>query len=368
MHIAIVINTSWNIYNFRMGLINALLKDGHSITAIAPYDIYAENLKRVGCQYEAVLLDNKGANPFRDIAFTKQLFQIYRRIKPDAILQYTIKPNIYGTVAATLLGIPVINNVSGLGTVFLRDNFSSRIAHLLYKVAFIFPKKVFFQNEDDLQLFIKRNLVNKRITDVLPGSGIDLNVFFPQPFKRNSVFTFLVIARLIYDKGIVEYAEAIRALRKQNINAKFQLLGFKDASPLGIPEELLQGWIDEGLIDYLGTADDVRPFIEKADCIVLTSYREGTPRTLLEAISMAKPVLATNVPGCRETVDDGENGLLCQVRDAGDLADKLKTMIYMQDKDLERMGKKSREIAETRFNESIIIGKYLQVLKEIVKE
>lgn len=367
MHIAIVVNTSWNIYNFRLGLIKAFLKEGHSVTAIAPYDAYADRLKHAGCQYEAVALDNKGANPLKDLLFTKELYQIYRRIKPDIVLQYTIKPNVYGTLAARLLAIPVVNNVSGLGTVFLRENIASKVAHWLYRLSFRFPKKVFFQNEDDRQLFLKRKLVKSHLTDVLPGSGVDLNAFHPSPFKRNDTFTFLVIARLIYDKGIVEYVEAIRSLKQQNVQANFQLLGFKDISPLGIPEELLQSWIDEGLIDYLGTTHDVRPFIHDADCIVLASYREGTPRTLLEAISMAKPVLATDVPGCRETIEDGKNGLLCEVKNSVDLAEKLKTMIYLQDTELENMGKKSREIAETKFNEAIIIQRYLQVLQEVKK-
>ncbi|MES2732396.1 MAG: glycosyltransferase family 4 protein [Bacteroidota bacterium] len=368
MHIAIVVNTAWNIYNFRLGLIKAFLKEGHSVTAIAPYDTYVEHLKNAGCQYKSVVLDNKGANPLRDLAFTHELYVIYKQVRPDVILQYTIKPNVYGTLAASLLGIPVINNVSGLGTVFLRHNLASRIAHILYKLSFRFPKKVFFQNEDDKQLFLKRKLVKEQITAVLPGSGVDLSAFTPQPFKRNTVFTFLVIARLIYDKGIVEYADAIRTLRSQNIQATFQLLGFKDVSPLGIPEELLQSWIDEGLIEYLGTADDVRPFINQADCVVLASYREGTPRTLIEAISMAKPVLATDVPGCRETIEDGENGLLCQVKDSDDLAEKLKKMIYFNDVELERMGQKSRELAEKKFNENIIILEYLKVLREIEKK
>jgi glycosyltransferase involved in cell wall biosynthesis len=261
----------------------------------------------------------------------------------------------------------VINNVSGLGTVFLRENLASGIAHILYHAFFRFPKKVFFQNEDDRQLFLKRRLVKASITAVLPGSGVDLNAFRPQPFKRNETFTFLVIARLIYDKGIVEYAEAIRQLKSENVRANFQLLGYKDGSPLGIPEEMLQSWIGDGLIEYLGTAVDVRPYIRQADCVVLASYREGTPRTLLEAISMAKPVLTTNVPGCREAIEDGKNGLLCQVKDSGDLAEKLKKMITLKDDELKSMGQKSREIAEKKFNEQIIIQEYREALGEIEK-
>lgn len=362
MRIAIVINASWNIYNFRMGLIRAFLETGHEVYAIAPPDEYSERLVKAGCHYIPVNLDNKGSHPVKDLSYTFSLYKVYKKIRPDAILHYTIKPNIYGTIAASLLGLKIINNVSGLGTVFLKDNFTSRFAHLLYRLTFGLPEKVFFQNPDDRTLFIKRGLVKKSITDVLPGSGIDLQKFKPLPFSRNKAFTFLLIARLLYDKGIVEYIEAIRLLRKRGLLCHFQLLGFKDKSSSGIPETLLNEWIDSGLIEYLGTTDNVTHFINQADCIVLPSYREGTPRTLLEAGALAKPLIATRVPGCTEIVEHEFNGFLCEMKNPSDLASQMQRMSVLDNSILLQMGKASRQKVEEKFDEALVIDKYMEAL------
>jgi len=362
MRIAIVINTSWNIYNFRKGLIKNLLKQGHEVFAIAPQDDYSEKLKNLGCHYVPVSLDNKGSNVKKDFIFLLDLYFIYKKIKPDIILHYTIKPNVYGTIAAYLRGIPCINNVSGLGTVFLRDNWTSKIALTLYKIAFLFPKKVFFQNKDDKALFIKKRLIKRELTDILPGSGIDLNHFKPAPFIKNETFTFLLIARLLFDKGIIEYIKAIKTLRRMGVPAHFQLLGLIDHSHLGITQEDLNSWIKEGLIEYLGFTEDVRPSIYKADCIVLPSYREGTPRTLLEAASLAKPIIATNVPGCTEIVVDEVNGFLCEVKNPRDLAYKMIKMIELSTEEIKEMGVQSRKQVERKFDEKEVISKYNEAL------
>jgi glycosyltransferase involved in cell wall biosynthesis len=362
MRIAVVINTSWNIYNFRMGLVQALLNAGHEVWAIAPPDEYSAKIEEAGCRYYPVALDRKGVHPFNDLKYTYNLFKIYREIHPDAVLHYTIKPNIYGTAAARLLGIPVINNVSGLGTVFLSGRKNLFIAQWLYRFAFRFPKKVFFQNPDDQHLFVNRKLVKPQITDVLPGSGIDPEKFAPGPFARNPVFTFLLIARLLYDKGIVEYIEAIKLLRAKGIPAHFELMGFIDPGPSGIPEAQLRQWIDEDLVTYLGTTSDVRPAIQRADCIVLPSYREGTPRTLLEAACLAKPIIATRVPGCVEVVQDEVNGFLCEAKNPADLASRMERIIALDDQALQRMGEASRELVLSKFDEKFVIKKYFDAL------
>jgi glycosyltransferase involved in cell wall biosynthesis len=282
-------------------------------------------------------------------------------------LHYTIKPNIYGTIAASWLNIPVINNVCGLGTMFLKDNLLSKVAILLYRIAFRFPKKIFFQNDDDRQLFLKRRIVSKKVSDLLPGSGIDTQIFSPSKASaKKNKFTFLLISRLIYDKGILEYIEAIDVLKKEGIDAKFQLLGPIDVKhKRGIPEEMIQTWIEKGQVEYLGTTEDVRSFIENADCVVLPSYREGTPKTLLEAASMGKPIVATNVPGCNNVVVDGENGYLCNLRDSNDLALKMKNMLSLDNEEREKMGLKSREYVITNFDESLVINKYLESIEKI---
>lgn len=365
MRIAIVLNTSWNIYNFRMNFVTALLKQGHEVHTIAPHDEYSRHLVDAGCIYHPVKMDSRGANPIKDSALIVELFMIYRRVKPDIVLHYTIKPNVYGSLAAAMLRIPVVNNVCGLGTAFLKRNLVSLFAIILYKVSFRFADKVFFQNPDDLQLFIRYKLVSSNAADILPGSGIDLGRFKPVAFKRNKKFTFLLISRLITDKGILEYIEAVRRLKAAGIEATFQLLGAKDPEhKRGIKESVIQQWIDSGTIEYLGTTDDVRTFISKADCIVLPSYREGTPRTLLEAASSAKPIIATNVPGCNHVVEDQVNGLLCRIKDAADLAEKMRSMSAMEDARLKEFGVNGRARMEGRYDEILVIRKYMAALDE----
>ena len=364
MRVAIVLNTSWNIYNFRMNFISALIERGFEVHTIAPLDEYSKLLEEAGCIHHALRMDSRGANPIKDSALIVELFTIYRRVKPDMILHYTIKPNVYGTIAASLLKIPVVNNVCGLGTVFLKDDLVSAVAMFLYKISFRFATKVFFQNPDDLKLFLDRKLVPENVVDLLPGSGIDLAKFQPMQYKRNTKFTFLLVSRLITDKGVLEYIEAVQKLQAAGLNARFQVLGAMDPKhKRGIQTDVIEGWINAGTIEYLGVTDDVRPFIENADCIVLPSYREGTPRTLLEAASSSKPIIATNVPGCNHVVTDNYNGLLCNIKDANDLASKMQEMASLDSATLQQFGRNGRIKMEAEYDEAIVINKYLQTLE-----
>jgi glycosyltransferase involved in cell wall biosynthesis len=367
MKIAIVLNTSWNIYNFRLGLIKALLAEGHQVLAIAPADDYTGKLIQAGCQFEEVKMDSRGANPLKDIALTYELFRIYKRQNPDVILQYTIKPNIYGTFAATILGIPVINNVCGLGTAFLNKNLVSKIAIAMYKLAFRFPKLVFFQNNDDKAFFLNSKLITKVNIDVLPGSGININEFVPQNKTYSEApFTFLLISRLIYDKGIIEYINAIKMLKSKGVNAKFQLLGQIDTKHArGIAKEVVDQWIEQDAVEYLGMVEDVKPFINNSDCVVLPSYREGTPRSLLEAASSGKPIVATNVAGCNNVVNHNVNGFLCEPKNAEDLATKMEEMLHLDPDTIKKMSIASRQIAVNKFSERIVIDKYLDSISKV---
>ncbi len=366
MRIAIVINTSWNIYNFRMNFVKALIEQGHEVHTIAPEDEYTHLLTEIGCIHHIVYMDSRGANPFKDFALVIELTMLYMKVKPDVILHYTIKPNVYGSMAAAIARIPAINNVCGLGTVFLKEGLVSKIAKLLYKISFRFPKKVFFQNPDDLQLFLDKKIIEKEKTDLLPGSGIDLKKFEPAPFKRNSTFTFLVVSRILFDKGIIEYINAIKILRAKGIKAKFQLLGAKDPEhKRGIPLVDIQTWIAEGLIEYLGKTNDVRPYLSAADCVVLPSYREGSPRSLMEAAAMAKPIVTTNVAGCNQVVVNGFNGLLCESHNAEDLADKMLKMMKLSDPSLQLMGECGRRKMETEFSDTIIVERYNNAIQKL---
>lgn len=368
MKVAIVLNTSWNIYNFRMNFVRTLLKKGYEVHTIAPTDGYTHYLTAAGCHHHPIRMDSRGINPLKDFALILELRGIYKKVKPDIILHYTIKPNVYGSIAAALLRIPTVNNVCGLGTVFLTKNLLSAIALTLYRWSFRFPKKVFFQNPDDRDLFISKKLVPASSADLLPGSGIDLTRFTPETYSRNKKFTFLLISRLITDKGILEYVDAVKRLQAQGLDARFQILGAKDPKhKRGIPLRTISKWIDDRTIEYLGTAEDVQPFIKAADCIVLPSYREGTPHTLLEAASCGKPIVTTDVPGCHQVVENNYNGLLCKLKDAEDLAEQMKRMALLDDNSLQQFGLNGRRKMEKEFNESIVIDKYLKTISEFQK-
>ncbi len=363
MIIGITINRSWNIYNFRRGLIESLLAHGHQVVAIAPDDGYGEMLEDLGCIFHPVKMDNKGSNPLKDSLLAYQLYQIYKSTRLDIVLQYTIKPNIFGSIAANWCGIPSICNVTGLGTVFIHENLTAKVAKQLYKNAFRFPSHVFFQNKDDQKIFLDRKMVKENKTSLLPGSGVNTTHFSPEERPKNKKFTFLLVARMLYDKGILEYVEAIKMLREKGIDAKFQLLGeFDYSSGLGIYKVKVDYWEEEGLVEYLGSTDDVRPFIHEADCVVLPSYREGTPRSLLEAASQGKPLIATDVPGCRETVVNDFNGFLCKVKDAQDLSYKMEKMLTASASYIKFMGDNSRQLAISKFDENIVIQRYHEAI------
>jgi glycosyltransferase involved in cell wall biosynthesis len=275
-------------------------------------------------------------------------------------------------LASALSGVPYINNVAGLGAVFIGGGWLKRFVSILYKLAFKNSSKVFFQNKDDLELFLKNKLISRQLTGVLPGSGINLNHFAPinvsLGLTLNRPFKFLLIARMLKDKGVVEFVNAAQMLKESGMKAEFSLLGFLDVqNPAAISTEQMRTWTEQGFVKYLGTSDDVREHIAQADCIVLPSYREGTPRSLLEAAAMAKPIIATNVVGCKEVVVDGENGLLCEAKNALDLASKMKEIFLFSDGERKVMGEKGRRKMEQEFDELFVIQKYIEAIDLVLK-
>ncbi len=366
--ITICSNTSWYLYNFRKGLIKALVRD-YEVILISPIDDYSKRLKDLGCKHYNIKLDNKGTNPIRDINLMYQFYQLFTQIKPDILLIFTIKPNIYGGIIAKFLDIPTINVISGLGTVFLDNKISSQIARWLYKVSFS-GNRVLFENLDDSMEFIKQNLINKNQVTLIPGSGIDTELFKPKlnlkRFNRN--ITFLLIARLIKDKGIVEYIEAIKIIKKRYPNTKFKILGaYYFDNPSSISKDEVDCWVAEGLIEYLGYTDAVLEEIEKVDCIVLPSYREGLSRVLLEAASMLKPIITTDVAGCKEVVEDNYNGFLVPPKDSKSLANAMEKMIKLSPKERYIMGILGRLKVIDEFEEKIVIKKYLSIIISCLK-
>jgi glycosyltransferase involved in cell wall biosynthesis len=370
LRVILVCNTSFAIYTYRQGLIRTLVAHGVDVTVIAPRDRTTELLAGMGCRFIELAVASKGTNPFADLRTLWQLFWLYRSMRPHIVFHYTIKPNIYGSVAACLAGVASVAVTTGLGYVFIQQSRAAEVAKRLYRFAFRFPREVWFLNRDDERAFVEQNLlVHPERARLLHGEGVDLDQFAPAPLPERAArgeFVFVLIGRLLWDKGIGEYVDAARRLRERYPLARFQLLG-----PLGVdnPSALsradVDAWQQEGIVEYLGEAHDVRPVIAAADCVVLPSYREGVPRTLMEAAAMCRPVVATDVPGCREVTEHGVNGLLCEVRNVESLAAQLARMLDMSDAERRAMGERGRQKVASEFDERLVIERYKDLLKNL---
>lgn len=370
--VVIALNAAWNLVNFRAGLIRALVAAGYEVVAVAPPDEYVPQLEQLGCRYVPLPMDNQGTHAGRDLLLFGRFWRLLARERPAVYLGYTVKPNVFGSLAAHSLGIPVINNIAGLGAVFIKDSWLTGFVRGLYRLALWRSAKVFFQNEDDRRLFIEWKLVQSNVTDRLPGSGVDLAKFAAGAVSSLSAqgrggMRFLLVARMLWDKGVGEYVEAARLVRSRHPTAEFCLLGPLDVqNPAAISRTQMEEWVAEGVVTYLGVTEDVRSHLAEADCVVLPSFREGVPRTLLEAAAMSRSIITTNTTGCREVVDDGVNGLLCRVRDAENLAEKMEQMILLSREARIEMGRRGREKTEREFDEKFVIQKYLDAIQEIL--
>lgn len=367
MHILLTVNAAWNIWNFRRPVVEALIADGHSVTVLAPRDGSVADLENLGCRFRPLEMSVKGLNPLQDLRLMRRFKRIFRSERPDVILSYTIKNNIFGAMAAKAFNIPFIPNVTGLGTAFLSGGVLQTVAEGLYRKAFGPLSHVFFQNSDDRDLFLERRLVQTNQTQLLPGSGIDLGRFSAAEYPaENEAPVFLMIARLLRDKGVLEYVEAARQVQDQVPGARFQLLGATGSeNRTAIDRETVSAWEAEGLVEYLGTTSDVRPHIATAHCMVLPSYREGAPRTLIEAAAMARPLIATDVPGCRAVVTHGASGFLCEVKSGDSLAQACFDFIALPRADQIKMGQAGRAKMEAEYNDAIVVTAYKQAITEI---
>jgi glycosyltransferase involved in cell wall biosynthesis len=364
MRILLTVNLAWNILNFRMGIVRALVQAGHDVSVLAPGDGAA--LEAGGVRHIPLEMDAKGLNPLSGLAMAARMTRHFREERPDVILSWTIKNNIFGAMAAQRIGVPFIPNVSGLGTAFLSGGALQFVAQTLYRRAFRPLDTVFFQNSEDRDLFTDRNLVTPAQAQLLPGSGIDLAHFSPAPIPDTPP-VFLMVARLLRDKGVAEFAQAARSVRARHADATFSLLGALDAdNRSAIPEALLRAWEAEGIIRYLGTAPDVRPHIAAAHCVVLPSYREGAPRTLIEAAAMARPVIATDVPGCRAVVEDGVTGLLCEARNGNSLAEACMRFLELPAAARTAMARAGRARMESTYDETLVVQAYLAAIDRAV--
>ena len=322
-------------------------------------------MRDLGVERIAIEIDRAGLNPLADLRLLARYRSLLKRLMPAAYLSYTIKPNIYGSFAAASLGIPALPNVSGLGTAFIRGGPLQAIVTRLYRMGFARAPAVIFQNDEDRRLFVDRRMVRNNQVRVLPGSGVDLERFTPAPLPAGPP-VFLFIGRLLRDKGVVEFVEAARSLKPELPLARFQLLGGLDeGNRTAIGQGEIASWVAEGVVEHLGTTDDVRPFIAGATAVVLPSYREGLPRSLLEAAAMARPLVASDVPGCREVVEDGVNGYLCAARDVASLSEAMRRLANLPPDEQLAMGEAGRRRVQERYSEAFVIRAYLDILAEV---
>lgn len=352
--IMIIAGLGRSLVLFRGDLIKEWQNLGHEVVAAAPGEEVKGDLEQWGVRYEPVPLKRAGLNPIKDIFLVLFLIRLLRREKPDYLFLYTIKPVIYGSLAARFLpACRVYSMVTGLGYAFTasqgRTGALKKMVTLLYRVALTGNRRVFFQNSDDAGEFVKSGILAENKVALVNGSGVNLDYYYRDSLPEGPV-TFLLIARLLKEKGIVEYVEAARMVKEKYPQAVFKMIGWPlPGDPAAIEPELVEKWKKEGIVEILGETDDVRPYIAGASVYVLPSYREGTPRTVLEAMAMGRPVITTDAPGCRETVTEGVNGFLVPVKDAGALAEVMEKFILEPELVLS-MGRAGRRIAEDKYD------------------
>ena len=364
-----IANTSYNLYNFRLPLLRNLKNKGYNVILSTPEDEYTPILKKEFKFYPLKKLERKSLNPLKDLMFLAELLSLLKKVKPDLVVNITIKPNIWGNIACKLLKIPSISIITGLGYAFIEKKFPVyQIVKLLYRIALKHPKKVIFQNPDDAELFIREKLVEPEKVKVILGSGVDLEYFKPSGKKKEKSLTvFGYAGRLLWDKGIRELIEAIKILKKKGYSFEVYILGKPDkGNPKSVPMEEIFKWEKEGLITYKGFSKDVRPFLEEIDCFIYPSYREGVPRAILEAMAMEKPIITTNVPGCKETVIDGYNGFLVPSKDVQALAEAMERCLKMKYIQLKHIGIKSKCLANEKFTLNKVIEEYISIIENIL--
>jgi glycosyltransferase involved in cell wall biosynthesis len=374
--ILIVANTGFAIYGFRLNLMKSLVSQGWEVVALANDEAdFGDKVGKHGIRFINLPIDHKGMNPFRDLRFLMNLRKIYSREKPTLVHHFTIKPTIFGSIAAKLAGVSgIVNTITGLGYTFAKTGFLNGLVAKLYKIGLSGCPEVIFQNSDDYDLFITKKLVSKSQAHVVLGSGINTNKIFPRnsrigyPTKIN----FLLIARMLWSKGIKEFVTAAEIVKKSFPECQFVMAGgFSGAGSRGNPDKVPVEWLhkvnEKGVVKWLGRLEnkDVLLLLDKASVLVLPSYREGIPKTLLEGAAKAKPIITTDSPGCREVVIDQENGFLVPVRNSEKLAESM--MKFIQQPGLvDKMGTVSRKRAETLFDEKIIFQNTIMVYEKAI--
>lgn len=357
-------NTLWGLLNFRIGVIRSFFEQGHTVVLVAPDDgMYDPSHVPQGVKYIPVRLSRTGTNPLADWKYYRALKRIYRAERPDYIFHYTIKPNIYGTLAARSAGIRSSAMIAGLGHVYSEGGIGNRIARAMYRHAMRHPERVMVLNGENRDELLRRRVVREEKLVLLEGGeGIDLGRFVPLPMPTNKQPVFLMICRLLYEKGYAEYVAAAEALRGE---AEFRIMGPIDSHPAAVQRETVERDVARGVIEYIEASPDVAPQVAIADCIVLPSYGEGLSRVLMEGLAMGRPLIATDIAGCRETIEEGVNGFLCRPKDAGSLAEAMRRFIALSPEKRAAMGRAGREHCQKVFDEQTVIGVYRTILEAV---
>lgn len=374
MKIIVLGNQAKAMSNFWSVLIRHMRKSGHEVVCCAPPgDADAEAvLATQGARMRHYALDRKGLNPMSDLRTTRELFRLFKEEKPDLLFASTIKPVIYGCMAARAAGVPhVYATITGLGYAFEADTFLkkcvNRLGRLLYRTALSGAEGVFFQNQDDISVFRQSGILgrNARVLTAR-GTGVDTMRFAPSPLpdytadgRLNGAPVFLLVARLLEAKGLPEYAEAARLLKARYPDARFQVLGPPEKGLGSVSMEQMDAWQKQGCIEYLGETRDVRPYVAACHVLVLPSWREGTPTSIMEGMSMGRPAVVTDAPGCREVVRNGVNGYLVPIRDPQALAGAMEAFITNPE-DIARMGQAGRELALSEFDAEKVAARILE--------
>lgn len=357
--IIILENTYYTVLSLRMEILRHFKDKGYEIYVLSKAEKNdIEILEKQG--FHCIPVGTVVLNPIKAVQFFLKLIREIKQIQPDIIFSFTIRPNLFGSIAARLLGLPIVSNVTGTGPLTKDNGFVYRLIRLAYKFAFLRNQRVFFQNEDDYNFFLLNNYVRPNKAILLPGSGVDTEYYSPRPKTKNE-FVFLMISRLIKDKGVLDYAYAAELVKKNYPDMKFQLLGpyWKQSTAKNtISEAEVSKWISQGTLDYLGYTLDVRPYIADADCIVLPSYREGCANVLMQGASMSKPLIASDVTGCRNLINDGETGYLCEVRNPESLAGKMTQLYSLAVEKRLEMGKMGREKMIKGYQKKVVLEAY----------
>ncbi len=361
-------NTAWYLYNFRLPLAEALRAEGFEVVLVSPGDEFSARLTQAGFRWIEFPFSRKGRNPIRELTTILRLIPLYRQEKPDFVHHFTIKCVLYGSIAARITGINrVINSITGLGYLFIGNSTGQKLIRplirILYRLA-LRETRVIFQNADDRGQFLSNRLATLDQTTIVRGSGVDVERFVPTPEPHDRM-QILLPARMLWDKGVAEFVDAARSLKREFPEAHFMLAGDTDPQyPAAVPESLLRDWQREGVIEWLGWQGNMPEVIAKSNIVCLPSYREGLPKTLIEAAACSRPLVAFDAPGSREVVLPGETGYLAKFKDVPDLIACLRKLIMNPD-DRKRMGENARKLAESEFSTRRIIRETLEVYSKL---